>query len=141
MALVSDTNFGSYDHEAKDRTVCTLSRSVVFASGSDTLPRNTPLAYNTSTNEWTVFTQGGTNGTNLIRAFVWPEAITLSASGEVIGTVMMEGTINYGDATTAEILAVLGGGATAANVGTAMVGGDPSLRELGIVVEGLSGVR
>ena len=54
---------------------------------------------------------------------------------------MMEGTINYGDATTAEILAVLGGSATAANVGTAMVGGDPSLRELGIVVEGLSGVR
>jgi len=139
MAIIGDTNFGSYDHEAADRTVCTRSRSVVFHQGSATLPRNCPVAYNTSLNKWVPCDpDGSTNGVEDIRGFVWPEAITLNASNDVTGTIMVEGTINVADINTAAILAVLGEADFTTNLkGQLGSGSVPTLRELGIIVEGL----
>lgn len=143
MAIISDTNFGSYDHPEKDRTVCTRSRSVVFdgEAGGPTLPRNCPVAYNTSLNLWVPWTKAGSNDTATIRGFVWPADITLDASDEVIGTILVEGTLNVGDCTTDEIIAACNGSAvTRGDIEGAIQSNDPSLRSLGIFIEGLDEV-
>lgn len=103
------------------------------------LPKGTPLAWNTSTGMWTVFTQGGTNGTNAIRGFVQDAGgVQTHATNEVQVVVMLEGEIHRDDVNTAAIRAVLGGSPSEANIDTALQ--SQTLRELGIHVRGLDGV-
>jgi hypothetical protein len=111
-----------------------------LAAGTALLPLGTPLAYNTSTGFWVPFVHGGMNGENIIRAFVYEEPVQLLAGGEVFAVALWRGYVYEADVNTAAIRAVLGGSPSEANVQTALTGGTPSLRELGIDVLGLAGV-
>lgn len=110
---------------------------VKLAAGTALLPQGTPLARNSSTGFWVPFTQGGMNDTATIRAFVYDAPIQLVSGGEVLGVVLTDGEVYEADVNTAAIRAVLGGSPSEANVQTALAGGTPTLRELGIFVRGL----
>ncbi len=116
-------------------------KTVAAAAGDPVYPPMTPMAYNTSSGYWVPFTQGGSNETNVIRAFVGPAGCQASASGEVLAELILEGEVHRDDINTAAIRALLGGSPSEANVDTALAAGDPSLRELGINVVGLETVR
>jgi hypothetical protein len=102
-----------------------------FASGSGTIARGTALAYNTSTNKWVVFTNGGANGTGTLQGFLWPDDITLDGAGEVLGNVMLGGRVHIDDI---PIVA----GYNLAQLKTALQTG---AREKGFIVEGLENFR
>jgi len=99
------------------------------------LVAGTPVAFNTSTNLWVPWVQGGSNGIDIISGIVWPDSITILATGggEVIGSVMRRGEIHYEDF---QLLAAQG---TAAQLITALQegGSAAALRTLGIDVKGL----
>lgn len=113
---------------------------VKLAAGTALLPLGTPLARNSSTGFWEPFTQGGMNDTATIRAFLYESEAQLEAGGEVLAVALFEGEVYEADVNTAAIRAVLGGSPTEGNVQTALAGGTPSLRELGILVRGLGTV-
>lgn len=71
------------------------------------------------------------NGADVIRGFLHPDALTLAAAEEVLGQVMLEGTIHYEDIP-------LPAGETVADLKAALRSG---LRERGIHVQGLTEVR
>lgn len=98
-----------------------------FASGSGTLERLTPVAFNTSSTKWVVWTNGGSNGTGTIKGFIWPDPVVLSASGEVLGNVMTAGLIHFADI-------VVPYGETSGNLKTALRG---TVRALGFTIQGL----
>lgn len=102
-----------------------------FATGSVTLPALTPVAYNTSSGKWVVWTNSGSNGTGTISGFVWPDAVVLSSSGDVLGNVMLEGKINFNDI-------ALPSGQNLSDLKTACQSGP---RALGLIIEGLPNVR
>lgn len=102
-----------------------------FASGSGTLEALTPLAFNTSTNKWVVWTNGGGNGTGTILGFVWPDPVELSAAGEVIGQIMAKGRISYHDI-------VLPYGEAESDLKTALRNG---LVAKGLIIEDLEGIH
>lgn len=79
----------------------------------------------------TVEAGASANGTNVIRGFVWPDAITLDSDEEVLGQVLVAGTVHYDDI-------ALPSGETIPSLQTACRSG---LRERGIHVQGLSQVR
>ena len=113
------------------RALATVTQPKTFGSGSGTLERLTPVAYNTSTNKWTVWTNGGANGTGTIRGFVWPDAVELDSSDDVLGNVMLAGRVHYDDI-------VLPYGETESNLQAALRSGP---RELGLTIESLDQVR
>ena len=101
-------------------------------SNENTLARLTPVAYNTSTNEWVVFANGGANGTGEIQGFVWPDEIKLDNTNEVLGNVMLSGRIHRDDIPVVS-------GFTQQNLDDALAGGD--IRDKGFIVEGLANFR
>lgn len=101
-----------------------------FASGSLTLAVGTPVAFNTSTNLWSIFQSGGSNGTGTIQGFVWPDAIVLDASNEVLGQVMLGGRIHLDDIPIVT-------GYTLAQLKTAIIAS--LLRSKQIIIEGMIG--
>lgn len=88
--------------------------------GNALLPVGTPVAFNTSTLKWDVFTQGGSNGLATIYGFVYSEPIQLDDTDDVLGLIMVRGEVYEQDVNTAAIRAVLGGSASDANVVTAL---------------------
>lgn len=110
-----------------------------LAAGTALLPLGTPMAKNSSTGFWVPYVQAGTNDTGTIRAFVYEKEAQLLAGGEILAVLLMRGEVYEADVNTAAIRAVLGGAPTEANVQAALVGGSPTLRELGILVQGLPG--
>ena len=66
-------------------------------AGAPTLPGLTPVAYNTSTNLWVLWDDGGSNGTDIIKGFVGLEGVALDASNEVLGNVILGGRIHADD--------------------------------------------
>jgi len=68
-----------------------------FATGSGTLAQLTPVAFNTSTLKYVPWDQDGSNGTNVIEGFVWPDAIVLDGSDEVLGNVLLGGKLHFDD--------------------------------------------
>lgn len=113
------------------RAFSTQTQPKTFGSGSGTLERLTPVAYNTSTNKWTVWTDGGANGTGDIRGFIWPDAVDLDADDDVLAQVMLAGRVHYEDI-------VLPYGEAEADLKAALRSGP---RELGLIIEGLDQVR
>jgi hypothetical protein len=91
----------------------------------------TPMAYNTATNKWVVWTSGGANGTGTISGFIYPDEIETDAADDVMCPLMQQGTIDYADV-------VLPAGETDANLKTALRSGP---RALGLIITGLSQVR
>lgn len=78
-------------------------------------------------------TQGGTaesNGTNILKGFVWPDAITLSSTGEVLGNVMFAGQFHVDD--VPEVAGAYGASEVAAAIRTA------AFRESGLIPQGLA---
>lgn len=108
-------------------------------AGTPTLAPLTPVAFNTATNKWVVWTNGGANGTGTISGFligsdygVDPrEGITLDAADDTIGNVMMRGEIDYNSI-------VLPSGELEANLKTALRSGP---RALGLDILNLDQVR
>lgn len=94
------------------------------------LAKLTPVAFNTSTQHWVVWDQDGTNGANIIRGFIWPDAATLDADGESIHNVLLEGKIHYDDlpaATDVDANATVAGWRLALNAASAY----------GLIVQGI----
>lgn len=141
MALASNELFaGPTNVPVTPRMHASRVQVIKLASGSALLPIGTPLARNSSTGFWVPFTQGGMNDTATIRAFVYDKSVQLNGSGEVLAVALFEGEVYEADVNTAAIRAVLGGSPSEANVQTALAGGTPTLRELGILVRGLGTV-
>jgi hypothetical protein len=109
-------------------------RSGKFAAigGAPVIAKGTPLAFDTTADTWKVWATGGANGVGTIRGFAWPDDIQSHATGEVLGVIMKQGIVHFDD------IIVTGG--TLAQLKTAIQDGSPSLRELGISVEGLAQV-
>jgi len=151
MALKITELFQTESHPVADGTHCTRSRTVQFATGSGDLPRNCPVVFDDTALMWKPLAHNGAAATGSIRGFVWPEAITLDGSDEVLGVIMVEGEMNYGDCSTAAIRTACGS-ISEANLKTALRNGQehdvlgagdpikdqPSLRELGINVTGVT---
>lgn len=113
-----------------------------FAVGSgvaaqDTLPAGTPVAYNTSLNQWVPWDANGSNGSDEIRGIVFPAEVVLDATDEVLGVVMMSGKIHYN-----EILAAVETRAVEVEADLQTELRDASkLRDHGILVYGLTQTR
>lgn len=131
MALNPNEQFASNSVDAKLRVEAHTIQPKKFGSGSGTLAVLTPIAFNTSTNVWVVWTNGGANGTGTIGGFVWSDDVVLDSDEEVLGNVLLEGKIHYDDI-------VLPGGELEADLQTALRSG---LRDKGIIVQGLTQFR
>lgn len=135
MAIQPTDLLSSSSRTAAKRIFATYSSPKQFANvaGAPELAAGTPVVYDTSAAKWKVWTAGGANGTGTIRGIVWPDAIQLHATNDVIGTVMLRGRAHADDI-------VLPSGETQNDLDAALKIGDPALRESGIDIEGLSGV-
>jgi hypothetical protein len=105
------------------------------------LPVGTPMA--AVAGVWQPFDQAGMAGEELIRGFLVDHEVQMHATDEVLAIVMLEGEAHRDDVNTAAIRAVCGtegDNPTSGEMDTALKGGDPTLRELGIRVVGLAGV-
>ncbi|MCP4897875.1 MAG: hypothetical protein GY906_12960 [bacterium] len=104
-------------------------------AGGATLAPLTPIAYETVLDKWVVWANAGVNDANVIRGFVWPDAVELDDSGvgneDVMGQVVMEGRIHADDIP-------LPGGELQANLNAALRSGP---RDLGLFIYGLDEVR
>ncbi len=141
MALVNRELFsGPEDIPQTPRMHASKVHVAKLAAGTALLPLGTPVARNSSTGFWVPFVQGGMNDTATIRGFIYDTPAQLAAGGEVLAIVLVEGEVYEADVNTAAIRAVLGGSASEANVQTALAGGTPTLRQLGIFVRGLNTV-
>lgn len=127
VAYGTNEQVSSASVAAKLRYEATSIQPKTFAAGSGTLAPLTPVAYNTSTNFWVPFANGGANGTGTIKGFVGPDPIVLAASNEVLGNVIMGGTIHLADI---PIIA----GYTLAQLKTALTG---TVRALGYKIQGM----
>jgi hypothetical protein len=125
---VSDNAHGVEAHVVHPKTFA------VF-TGGDELPVLTPVAYNTSLNQWVPWTNGGANGAGTICGFVFPNIVSLLNASEVLGNVIMAGKIRYADIAAA---VAERGVESEANLKTALRSGP---RALGLYVQGLDMVR
>jgi len=95
----------------------------------------TPVTINTSTGKWQVWDSNGSNGTNEIHGFVYPDKIQTHATLEVHGQVLTKGQIHYADIwAVVEALGV----EVEADLKTALRTGP---RGLGLAIQGLDQVR
>lgn len=147
MALDKTNLFSSSTTSAFPRVEAKEVRVKKFdaISGGKTLKVLHPVAYNTSTNLWVPLDGNGSNGTDTIKGFVYPEAIVLDDSGDtnldVLGNVLLAGEVHYDDilalgtsdsSPTGEI------DATTAELKAAC---QQDTRTIGITVTGVEGVR
>lgn len=105
-------------------------KTLAAVSGAPTLAILTPLAFNTSTGFWVVWTSGGANGTGSIAGFLNEETVT-SATLETLVNVILGGEIHYEDIPVPS-------GETLANLKTALRSGP---RTLGLTITGLDAVH
>ena len=107
-------------------------RTFAQAGAVKTLPVGTALGRVTATGEYTEFDPAGADGSEKIRGFVASVEVEVSDTGEVVGTVMLEGQIHRDD-----IIADL---ATGAQLETELRSLSPSMRERGFDIVGLTQV-
>ena len=101
-----------------------------FGSGSGTLKKYSPVSYNTTTNKWVIWDADGANGAAVMKGILLTD-ITLDASDDVLGSVMLAGQMSFKDV-------VVPTGETEANLKTELRSGP---RELGIHIVDLDQVR
>lgn len=107
---------------------------VAFAAGSGTLPVGTPVYVAVATGLYAKIDPSVALGaTNDIFGIVWPADITLNAGGEVLGTIMTRGAVDFAELEALRVAAVLGG----TNQQLKDVCRKPSNRERGIRIENL----
>lgn len=144
MALGSNEIFSSASRGAHPRLSATRTKVVHLednaGSAAVTLPIGTPLAYDTSTGQWCVYEDAGSNGRGTIRGFIYGTPQVDDETDDVLVVVLYRGEVHRDDINTAAIRAVLGGsgGTSEAELDVALkVRG---LRDMGIDVVGLAGV-
>lgn len=132
MALKKNELFSKVDRSAALRCFPTVVKPKKFAAdvGEAKLAPLTMVAYDTSTNNWKPWTDGGSDGTGTLKGLVWPDAIQLDATDEVLGHVMIEGRVHRDDVPL--------NGESQVDVDAELAS---AARLLGIHVEGLAGVR
>ena len=127
MAFGPNELFTSNTVAAKLRIFSTSTQPKTFAVGAVTLALGTPVAFDIVSKTWKLWANAGANEVNIIRGFIWPDAVKLDAADEVLGNVILRGRVHRDDV-------VLPGGETQPNLDAAMSAG---LRERGIIMEGL----
>jgi len=101
-----------------------------FSTGTEVMVRGTLVAFNTSVGFWAPWATGGADGTGTALGIL-NEPCTLTPGGEVQANVMLTGRIHRADIVSQFT-------ATAPEVTAAVIS---TFRGLGIIVEGLAGVR
>jgi len=101
-----------------------------FATGTEVMVRGTLVAFNTTVGFWVPWTVGGANGAGTALGIL-NEPRTQNPGGEVQANVMLTGRIHRADIVSQFV-------ATAPEVTAAVIS---TFRGLGIIVEGLAGVR
>lgn len=119
------------DINPQKRTISTQTEPRTLAPGSGVVEPLTPLAFNTSTNKWVVWTHNGSNGTGTIAGFLWSDPVTLHSTLDVLGQVMLRGQVQFQDI-------VIPYGQIEANLKAALRSGP---RTLGLEIKGLDQVR
>jgi hypothetical protein len=114
------------------RAQATSVQPKTLAGGTGTVAKLTPLAFNTQTGFWVIWDQDGTNGTNTIQGFLWPDSHTLVNGSETIANVMLGGRIHVDD------IPVVVANYSLAQLKTALRSG---IREKGFIIEGLDAFR
>lgn len=133
MAYAENQLFSSASGKGSSlRAAATSVQPKTFAGGTALLAPLSPVAYNTSTNTWVLWDQDGTNGTNAIKGFVWPDGVQLVSGSEVIGQVMLAGRIHFDD------IPVVTANYNAAQLKAAV---QSTVRSLGFIIEGLENFR
>ena len=100
------------------------------AAGADaTYPVGMLLAYNTSTNKWVPWVDGGSNGTGTVSGIVGPRPVDALSAGEVLGNIALQGKFDF-DALSSAADDVAADLAAALRVST--------VREKGLIIENLS---
>lgn len=102
-----------------------------FAPNNGTFAVGQVVSYNTSTNKWVPWANGGANGTGQIQGIVFPDPVVTHATDDVLGQVMLTGRAHVDDL-------IPGGAQTVANMKSNLRG---SVRTLGIIIEGLDNFR
>jgi len=101
-----------------------------IASALGTIAPLTAMAYNTSTNLWTVWATGGANGTGTISGFMGLRGAVAHASDETLAIIFLGGQIHLGD------IPVVGG--TLAQLKTAIIASTLSTKW---IVQGMEDFR
>lgn len=134
--------FATESRDAVHGIHSTRNATVLLATGSGTLAIGQVMAQlddgGGTPGAWVPYDEADANGGAIPRGVLVVEAVTLDASDEVLGVVMMEGEVNIDD------LVFGGGGAKADFIASQQAGSAttvaPTLRELGIVVRGVDGI-
>lgn len=144
MALGANELFGSASRGAHPRLEALATKVVHVEDNAGsvavTLPIGTPLAFDTSTSQWCVYEDGGSNGRGTIAGFVYGTAQSDDETDDSLMVVLYRGRVHRDDVNTSTIRAFLGGsgGTSEAELDIALkVRG---LRDKGIDVVGLAGV-
>lgn len=144
MALADNELFASNPFPSRARLVVQRNKvgTIEAQDAVATLPVGTPLAWDTSTASWTAFTQGGSNGSNVIAGFVACNSVTVDDTDDVQVVVMLAGQVHRDDINTAEIRAALalasGAAVSEAELDTALKAS--ALRDKSLYVQGLAEV-
>lgn len=144
MALGSNELFDSNSRGAHPRLEALATKVVHVEDNAGSvaveLPIGTPLAFDTSTNQWCVYEDGGSNGRGVISGFVYGTAQSDDETDDVLMVVLYRGRVHRDDVNTAAIRAVLGGsgGTSEAELDAALKA--QTLRYKGIDVVGLAAV-
>lgn len=105
-------------------------KTVAGVSGAPLLARALPMAFNTSTNKWVVWTSGGANGTGTVSGFLM-DPVQTHATDDSLAQMMLGGEIHFDDIPVPS-------GETSANLKTSLRSGP---RGLGLTIVGLDQVH
>lgn len=108
---------------------------VTFAGGTaETLPLGTPVFVAAATGFVAKLIPGSATAEQTeVWGFVCGHEVATAASGEVLGTIMVKGSIHYADVRAIQVAGTLAG--SEANLQAALR--KPIVRERGLVIEGL----
>ena len=147
MALGTNELFAQRDFSPRPRMVVERNKVATIDGGgvaaAATLPIGSPLAYDTVVGGWVPFTQGGSNGSGVIAAFVAHQTVTVDATDDVQATIMLSGEVHADDINTALIrtAVVLASGAALSEGQLTAALKLSSLRDKNLHVRGLSVVE
>lgn len=133
MAYQNPEHYLSVDRVPFSRCIPEIvgEKTIAAIGAAPTLTRLMPMAYNTSTNKWVVWTNGGANGTGTILAFIWPDEVPTDAANDTLAVMLLAGELHFDDIPVPS-------GETSANLKTALRSGP---RTVDFTIRGLDQVR
>ena len=134
MALVTNELFSSAAGVGSQKRIgprVIKVKEFAIEAASPTIPKGALVSYEAgAVNGWGPYVEAGANGAELMKGIAWPDDIVLSATGEVLGQVMLRGRVHRDDIEL--------NGELQADVDAQL---QTLARDLGIDVEGLTEVR